>query len=130
MKILVGYRGKNIGQDLLQLAANHARAFQGKVIIVTSLIGGDKTSQEQVSEAESNLGDAEKFFTEQQIPCESHVLVRGMTAGEDLVEFAREQQADEIIIGVKSRSKVGKLLFGSTAQYVILKAPCPVISVR
>jgi len=130
MKILVGYRGKNIGQDLLQLAANHARAFQGKAIIVTSLVGGDKTSREQVSEAENNLGEAEKFFTEQGLPCESHLLVRGMTAGEDLVEFAREQQVDEIIIGVKSRSKVGKLLFGSTAQYVILKASCPVVSVR
>jgi nucleotide-binding universal stress UspA family protein len=37
---------------------------------------------------------------------------------------------EEIIIGVRRRSKVGKLLFGSTAQYVILKAPCPVVSVR
>lgn len=130
MKILVGYSGKNIGQDLLELAARHAKAFQGEVIIVTSLLGGEKTTGEQVSEAEKNLNEVQKFFEQQQIPSETHLLVRGLTTGEDIVEFAREREVDEIIIGVKSRSKVGKLLFGSTAQFVILKAHCPVVSVK
>jgi len=47
-----------------------------------------------------------------------------------LVTFAREEQVDEIIIGVKSRSKVGKILFDSTAQAVILTAECPVVTVK
>jgi len=130
MKILVGYSGKNIGQDLLQLAVQHAKGFQAQVIIATSMLGGDKTSRDQVIEAENNLKEVEEFFKQQEIPCETHLLVRNMTAGEDLVEFAKEQNVDEIIIGVKSRSKVGKLLFGSTAQFVILKAHCPVVSVK
>jgi len=53
-----------------------------------------------------------------------------LEAGEDLVQLAEEKQIDEIIIGVRRRSKVGKLIFGSTAQYVILNAPCPVVSVK
>jgi nucleotide-binding universal stress UspA family protein len=53
-----------------------------------------------------------------------------MTSGEDLVEFAEENKIDEIIVGVKRRSKVGKLLMGSTAQYVILNASCPVVTVK
>ncbi|SHO50002.1 universal stress protein [Desulfopila aestuarii] len=130
MKILVGYSGKNIGQDLLQLAAQHAKAFQGEVIIATSMVGGDKTTREKVIEAEDNLKEVQDFFKKMQIQCETHLLVRNMTAGEDIVEFAKEQNVDEIIIGVKSRSKVGKLLFGSTAQFVILKAHCPVVSVK
>ncbi|WP_163338835.1 universal stress protein [Desulfopila sp. IMCC35008] len=130
MKILVGYRGTNVGQDLLELARKHAMAFEGEVIIVTSLIGGDKTTNEQVIEAEDLLDEAKTYFDEKKIDCETHLLVRGYSAGEDIVRYAEEKEVDQILIGVKSRSKVGKLIFGSTAQYVILKAPCPVTTVR
>jgi len=34
------------------------------------------------------------------------------------------------VVGVRRRSKVGKLLIGSTAQHVILNAPCPVVSIK
>ena len=44
--------------------------------------------------------------------------------------FLLENEIDEIVIGIKKRSKVGKLIFGSTAQYVILEAPCPVLTVK
>ena len=130
MRILVGYRGKNVGQDLLELAGRHAEAFKGEIIIVTSLVGGDKTKSEQIEEAEQSLEDVQKYFDKQDIPCETHLLVRGNGAGEDITMYAAEKEVDEIIIGVKSRSKVGKLIFGSTAQYVILKSPCPVVTIR
>jgi nucleotide-binding universal stress UspA family protein len=130
MKILVGYRGTNVGKDLLELAAQHARAFAGEVLLITSLPGGDKTSKEQVVEAEEKLEQAKQFLTDRGIRHETHLLIRGKTPGEDIVTFAAENSCDEILIGVKSRSKVGKILFGSTAQFVILKATCPVVSVK
>lgn len=130
MKILVGYRGTNVGKDLLDLAVQHAKAFDGEVQLITSLPGGDKTTKEQVVEAEEKLEEAKKFLTKQGIKHEGHLLIRGKTPGEDIVSFAAENNCDEIMIGVKSRSKVGKILFGSTAQFVILKAVCPVVSVK
>ena len=130
MKILVGYRGTNVGKDLLELAAQHARAFAGEVQLVTSLHGGEKTTKEQVIEAEEKLDGAKQFLADRGIRHEAHLLIRGKTPGEDIVSFAAENGCDEIVIGVKSRSKVGKILFGSTAQYVILKASCPVVSVK
>ena len=60
----------------------------------------------------------------------THLLIRGLSAGEDLVQFAEEEMVDEIIIGIRRRSKVEKLVFGSTAQFVILKAHCPVVTVK
>ena len=47
-----------------------------------------------------------------------------------LVEFAKRYKIDEIIIGIRRRSKVSKLVFGSAAQYVILNAPCPVVTIK
>ncbi|EIM63933.1 universal stress protein [Desulfobacter postgatei] len=130
MKILIGYKGINIGQDLLKLGAEHAKAFNATVLVVTSMLEGTEKDQKKILEAENNLDQAQVFFTAQGIACEKHLLIRGMEAGEDIVAFANEKKVDEIIIGVKSRSNVGKLLFGSTAQTVILEADCPVITVR
>lgn len=130
MKILVGYKGVNVGKDLLEVAARHARAFDGQVVVVTSMKGGANTDQREVQEVEENLRQAKIFLDEKKISCETHLLIRGMEPGEDIVGFAKDNGADEIIIGVKSRSKVGKLLFGSTAQAVILQAHCPVVTVK
>ena len=129
MKILIGYKGINIGQDLFKLAVEHAKAFEATVLVVTSMLEGSEKDQKKILEAENNLDQAEVFFKAQGIACEKHLLIRGMEAGEDIVAFANEKNVDEIIIGVKSRSNVGKLLFGSTAQTVILEADCPVVSV-
>jgi nucleotide-binding universal stress UspA family protein len=130
MKILVGYRGLDVGRDLLEIALKHAKAFNGEVLVVTSMKGGEKKEHAAYNEAENNLKDAGQYFKENGIKSDIHLLVRGFEPGEDIVSFAKEKDVDEIIIGVKSRSKVGKLLFGSTAQAVILRAPCPVVTVR
>jgi len=130
MKIVVGYRGKNVGKDLLEQAVKQAKAFNAEVHVVTSLMGGEKTEKEKIEEAEENLENAKRYLDDHGVRNETHLLIRGRSAGEDLVMFAKENEADEIIIAVKSRSKVGKILFSSTAQYVILKAECPVISIK
>ncbi len=130
MKILVGYDGSNSAKDALHLAIKHAKAFEAEVLVIASLIGGSVTHAVEVEHANEDLAYAKALFDEETIPCETKLLVRGMTPGEDLVKFAEEQKVDEIIIGTKRRSKVGKLLFGSNAQYVIIKAPCPVVTVK
>ncbi len=130
MKILVGYKGVNVGKDLIDLAARHARAFDGQVIVVTSMKGGANTDPLEVKAVEDHLKEIQSFFREKNIPCETHLLIRGLEPGEDIVMYAEENKVDEIIIGVRSRSKVGKLLFGSTAQVVILQASCPVVTVK
>ncbi|MDX2454771.1 universal stress protein [Desulfosarcina sp.] len=130
MKILVGFDGSNSAKDALALAKKHAAAFDATVIIVSSLTGGSVTHAVEVEHATENLESAKKMFDEDGIQCETKLLVRGMTPGEDIVDYAKENTIDEIIIGIKRRSKVGKLLFGSNAQYIIIKAPCPVVTVK
>lgn len=130
MKILVGYDGSTSAKEALKLARKHARAFNGSVDIVTSMEKGTEQQQQAIEEAENGLEWAKSVFADKGLECRTHLLIRGLAPGEDLLEFARENNVDEIIVGVKRRSKVGKLLMGSTAQYVILQASCPVVTVK
>ncbi|MDD2389338.1 MAG: universal stress protein [Desulfobacterales bacterium] len=130
MKIMVCYDGSNVAKDALSLAQQHARAFNATVDVVTSRIKGTKYQVEEIITAENELEYVKEFFKNENIPCKTHLLIRGMSPGEDIVQFARENKTDEIIIGVRKRSKVEKILLGSTAQYVILMAPCPVLTVK
>ena len=130
MKILVGYDHSGISEDLLKLARKHAQAFDAEVCLMTSLEQGSTLKNEDVRRAESRLERMMALFKADGIPCETKVSVSYLGAGEDLVQYANENDIDEIIIGVKRKSKVGKLMFGSNAQYVILKASCPVVSIK
>jgi nucleotide-binding universal stress UspA family protein len=130
MKIVVGYDGTSAAKEALDLAKIHAKAFGATVEVVTSMEKGTEDQREEIEQAERGLEWAKSLFEENDIECGTHLLIRGMAPGEDLVEFAKESSADEIIVGVKRRSKVGKLLMGSTAQFVILQAACPVVSVK
>ncbi len=130
MKILVGYDGTNSAKEALNLAKTHAKLFNASVDVVTSMQKGTEQQREEIEQAERGLEYAKSLFEDSEITCNTHLLIRGLSAGEDLVEFAAENQVDEIIVGVKRRSKVGKLLMGSTAQFVILQADCPVVSVK
>jgi len=130
MKLLVGYDGSNSAKEALNLAKIHAKAFGASIAVVTSMEKGTEGQREDIAQAEKGLEWAKSLFEENEIECDTHLLIRGLSPGEDIVEFAKESQVDEIVVGVKRRSKVGKLLMGSTAQYIILQAPCPVVSVR
>lgn len=130
MKIMVCYDDSNSANEALKLAIQHAKKLDAKVYLVTSKIGGSRDNADENKKAESHLEYGISLLEKENIPCESRLLIRGLEAGEDLIRFANENEVDEIIIGIRRTSKVGKLLFGSTAQHVILEARCPVVTVK
>jgi len=130
MKIMVCFDGSGASRSALRVAVKHAKAFTAKVFLVASMEKGTEDEHQTIKEMETELNHAKEKLAAEGIECETHLLVRGMTPDEDLVAYAKEQGIDEIAIGIRKRSKVGKLIFGSTAQYLILNAPCPVITVR
>lgn len=66
------------------------------------------------------------------IEAEADFEIRGVVgdAGETISELAAEVDADRVIVGGRRRSPTGKAVFGSTAQQILLSAPCPVTFVR
>ncbi len=130
MNIVVAYRRSKLSMKMIEKAIEHAKIFNGKVFLVTSLQGGSKQDIQEVDDAKDGLDHAKDVVEKEGISCETHLLVHGLSPGEDIVDFAKEIEADEIIVGVQKKSKVGKFLMGSTAQHIILSAHCPVIAVK
>ncbi len=48
----------------------------------------------------------------------------------EIIETAKEKEIDLIIIATHGHTGVEYLLFGSTAEKVVRKAPCPVLTLR
>jgi len=131
MKILVAYvGGLDVDNAVLEVAKKHAKAFNATLYIASSMERVSEKERTDLDKTEKQLAYVKETMDAEGIPCETHILVRGLTPGEDIVEFAADKKVDEIIIGIEKKSKVGKLLFGSNAQYIILQSSCPVVSVK
>ena len=130
MKIMVCYDESKSAQEAVAVTENRAKKLQADVYVVMSMAGGPDIPKDAFAQREAELAKVRKRFRRQEIACETTLLVRHLEPGEDLIQFAEDHGIDEIVIGIKKRSKVGKLLFGSTAQYVILEATCPVVTVK
>lgn len=66
--------------------------------------------------------------TDAGVACAS--VVRNGSAFHEIVEQAREEDDDLIIISTRGRSALTHLLLGSTAERVVRHARCPVLVVR
>jgi nucleotide-binding universal stress UspA family protein len=131
MKIVVGYDGSNVAKDALKLAQKHSKLLGAKIEAVKSVTRHHPLDFSLIQEAEEELEREIRSQLDGDITnYETRLLVSSNSTGQNLIEFAELIKSNEIIIGVRKRSKVGKLLLGSTAQYVILNAPCPVVTIK
>ncbi len=49
---------------------------------------------------------------------------------EEIINFAKSNKVDLIVMGTHGRKGVDRILFGSTAAQIVRFAPCPVLTVR
>ncbi len=131
MKLVVGYDGSNVAKDALKLAFEKVKKYGGEIDVVKSVLQSHALKYEEIRRHEQMLeNEVKDICSDDSIACKTHVIVTHQTAGDALVEFAKDHSTEELIIGIRRRSKVGKLVFGSTAQQVILNAPCPVLTIK
>lgn len=130
MNFLVGYDGSESAKAALTLATSHAETFGAKLFIIMSMGGGASEKQKKIDKAAKDLSFAAQFVTEKGILWETQQSARGLSPGEDLVTFAEDNDIDQIFVGIRKKSRTQKILLGSNAQYIILKAPCPVVTVN
>ena len=60
--------------------------------------------------------------------CDTYIL-HGVPFYE-IIQFAKKEQIDMIVIGSHGRTGIKHVLFGHTAEKVVKKSPCPVLTIR
>jgi len=131
MKIVVAYDGTNVAREALELAKKRAKVLGAEIAVVNCMAQNHDLKYEDIRKVEEKLeGEVRAILNSEKIPYETHLVISGQDIGKALVDYAEQNKIDEIIVGIRKKTKVEKLVFGSNAQYVILNAPCPVVAVK
>ena len=130
--ILVPYDFSRHADRALDTAVRLARPSKGRVLllhVVPPLPGlpagisrGDVVvNLHRALEAVADLTAAHRALRVESRVCEGNPVER-------ILEVARE--ADSIVMGTLGRTGIDRILFGSVAEKVVRKAPCPVLVVK
>lgn len=127
--IVVGWINTPEGQAAVTAAVEEARRRTARLVIVHSTRGGEDDASTVIAVRDA-LEALEKRLGAEGLQVTVRDFARGNDPAEDLVEVARKEDAALIVIGLRRRSPVGKLLLGSNAQEILLRAECPVLAVK
>jgi len=132
MRIMLGYNAYFTADRVLEVAKEHAKAFNAELYVVISVVGHslDETGKLANEEAQNRLDRLQASLKREGIPYKMDIMVREKSAGEDLIKFAEENDIDEMVVGFKKRSAIGEIVFGSNYRYMIGHAPCPIVTVN
>jgi universal stress protein A len=140
-KILCPVDFSDISNRALQLAASLARHFDGALLLVhvvePIVAPADFTFGPMTSgEVEDRLVERSKTAVEDlvrtidlppdRVACR---VERGRASGQ-IVKVAFDERSDLIVMGTHGYTGVAHALLGSTAERVLRKAPCPVLTIK
>ena len=129
--LMVCYQDTDVAKATLKLSQKYAKEWHVAIDVVSTFKREEPLAIPEVKRMEDEFHvQIKEQFINSDIPYHAHLLVDIYSSGEQLVKFSEGKDYEFIFIGISKRSKVGKLLFGSTAQYIILNAPFPVITVN
>ncbi len=140
-KILVPVDFSLPSQQALDYARSFARCFEGEIILLHAVPrmtaapypevpGFVATIQkEELKDAEHNL-QALAMGDSPDDPVKLRTLVRNGLPAHEIVEAAKELDADLIVIATHGYTGWKHFCIGSTTERVVRTAPCPVFVIR
>lgn len=131
MKFLACYKDSSVSDDVIRLAQQHAKVWKANLEIVKAIKRDEPIPHSKLKRLEDQFDyEVTDLFENIGLPYNKKMLVGNSEAGEQIIKYAEKENVDLIFVGIKKRSKLGKLLFGSTVQYIVLNAPCPVVTIN
>lgn len=130
MDIVVGFVNKPEGEAAIDHAIAEARLRQAKLVVVHSMVGGDKEETDEYRHSSQAMEKVHQRLHDENIEHCTHEYVRGQRPVEDLMAAVADHAAGMIIIGIRTRTATGKLLLGSNALEILHDARVPVLCVK
>lgn len=127
--IVVGFLDTPEGRAALHRGVEEAKLRSSRLVVVNSSKEGPQSGEKAVA-VDEQLERVRADLAGSGVDFSVRGLVRGLEVAEDLVDVAKSEQADLIVIGLRRRSPVGKLILGSNAQKILLDADCAVLAVK
>jgi nucleotide-binding universal stress UspA family protein len=133
--IVVGFDGSPAAERALERAAELSGA-NGRVLIVTASVETPTAGvvDEPILDSPSAEERAELLEraagTVRSLGVEPELIAADAGPAEALVEAARADDADLIVVGSSGSGYVTRAIVGSTAENVVRRAPCDVLVVR
>jgi nucleotide-binding universal stress UspA family protein len=124
-------------QDALCVAADMARAFNGRLLVMHFV-----APEMETADGFSLAPDGDELTAETERLCNHVRTVLGADAPAyevavkhgspylEIVEHAVDRHVDLIVIGARGETALKHALLGSVADKVVRLAPCPVLTVR
>ncbi len=130
MTIVVGYVPTREGRAALDRAAQEAQLRRAPLVVVKSASTGREVDASETHQIDAQLASIAQKLHSEGIEHEVRTLEGRVDPSDNLIAVAEETGASFIVIGLRRRSKVGKLFLGSHAQRILLDAACPVLAVK
>ncbi|GAA3947959.1 universal stress protein [Gordonia caeni] len=123
--IVVGYAAGAFGRVCLEQGIIEARLRDTELLVISAVseVRGHRIADaDEIADVEQRLNASGlKFRIQQPI---------GATPAEELLSAMDHPDAEMLVIGMRRRTQVGKLLLGSTSQYLLVSCHKPVLVVK
>ncbi|HUA36316.1 MAG TPA: universal stress protein [Candidatus Binataceae bacterium] len=119
-KPVLAYDGSERASRAMRFAAEFANGLDVPLTVIT--VARD------LKLGERTLDEARTYF-ESYTPKAEFKLLQGH-ANEEIIRFLKEHEADLLFIGAYGHSRIIEMVLGSTTEYVLRNAPCPVFLSR
>ena len=128
MTIVVGYVPKPEGRAALRAAIEEAD-LRKEPLHVLNTSRGDAVVDPGFAPDE-DLAEVRRQLETSGVDFEIEHGITGNDGAEDVTTAVERLGASLVVIGLRRRSPTGKLIFGSTAQRILLDVPCRVLAVK
>lgn len=130
MGVIVGFVRSPEGRVALDRAIEEAKLRSTRLTVIHSHRGSERDELDTVLEYREEFAALEAKLAAAGVDFKLVEYARDNSPAEDLMQAAKDEGADLIVIGIRRRSPVGKLILGSNAQDVLLAADCAVLAVK